>query len=172
MRKLVGIAIAIFGCFIWFGLIHHSEAKADVLIPILNPNAPAFEIKMPFTGVYTSTDGDVFENICMNSLANSGLKFIYQVGAKCIAAPRCPDCERGGNVCLGASEFYPGITMTVAKRSIILKCQRANALDYCGGSRGCVKKTSAEQERHRKQYGGGCYKQCEKVAACVYLTNR
>lgn len=174
MRKFTGITIVltVFGCYIWFGQTLHSEAKINTLPPVPDSNEPIFELSAVFIEKYVSIDGEVFEHICMNSLENKGLKFIQQVGAKCVAVPRCPDCGGDGNVCRGAEEFYPGITMALAKRSIIAKCQRANGLDYCGGSRGCVKKTRSEQDRHRQQYGGGCYKQCEKVAACVYLTNR
>ena len=94
-----------------------------------------------------------------------------QVGATCVASPYCPDCERGGNVCLGAKEFFGGLTVLVAKRYMIDKCRRANALDYCGGSRGCVRRTRQEQESHRARYGGGCYKSCEKSIVC-YIDSR
>jgi len=61
--------------------------------------------------------------------------------------------------------------MIVAKRNIIAKCFQANGLDYCGGSRGCMRMSREEQKRHKENYGGGCYRQCGKVAGC-YLDNR
>ena len=95
-----------------------------------------------------------------------------QVGTYCVARPNCPDCASGGNVCRGAEQFYPGLTYFLGgKKDIIRRCQQANALDYCGGSMGCVKQknwTPRDGERHRARYGGGCYKQCEKVAACAF----
>jgi hypothetical protein len=91
-----------------------------------------------------------------------------QIGVECVAVPQCPDCTRGGNVCRSAREFYGGlIGAAVAKKNIIAKCQKANALDYCGGSNGCMKLSMQDQKRHRERNGGGCYPQCERVARCV-----
>ncbi|MGH9931876.1 MAG: hypothetical protein ACREA9_21975 [Pyrinomonadaceae bacterium] len=93
---------------------------------------------------------------------------VVQFGVECVAVPQCPDCTRGGNVCRGAREFYGGpLGAAVAKKMIIAKCQKANALDYCGGSMGCMKLSSQDQRRHRERNGGGCYPQCERVAKCV-----
>ena len=92
---------------------------------------------------------------------------VVQVGVECVALPQCPDCTRAGNVCRGARQFYGGITAIIAKKNIIAECQRANALDYCGGSNGCMKLTSKDQQKHRTRYGGGCYPQCPRVAKCV-----
>ncbi|MDX6613585.1 MAG: hypothetical protein QOD75_2771 [Blastocatellia bacterium] len=95
-----------------------------------------------------------------------------QVGTYCAALPRCPDCVNGGNVCRGAEQFYPGLTYFLGgKKDIIRRCQQANALDYCGGSYGCVRQknwTPRDADRYMQRYGGGCYKQCEKVAACAF----
>lgn len=98
---------------------------------------------------------------------------LQQVGMKCSIHPRCPDCNGKGNVCLGATEFFPGVTVLAKGKALMVsKCRRANALDYCGGSRECVKKTRQEQERHKRNFAGGCYAQCqEKNVVCV-LTNR
>jgi len=96
-----------------------------------------------------------------------------QVGVKCYIYPRCPDCNGKGNVCSGAEEFFPGLTVIAKGKSLMVtKCRKANALDYCGGSRECVKKTREERQRHKNNNGGGCYAQCqEKNVTCV-LNNR
>lgn len=96
------------------------------------------------------------------------------VGVTCVASPYCPDCNSRGNVCRGVKEFFPGITALAAKKIMIDKCRRANSLDYCGGSYGCVRNrnwTPREAERYRAQYGGGCYKQCDKSVIC-YIDSR
>ena len=73
-------------------------------------------------------------------------------------------------MCRGVREFYGGLLgAAVAKRSIIAKCQQANALDYCGGSMGCMKLTPQDQKRQRDRNGGGCYPQCASVAKCVVM---
>jgi hypothetical protein len=97
-----------------------------------------------------------------------------QVGATCVANPYCPECDGRGNVCRTVKEFFPGITVLAAKRYMIDKCRRANGLDYCGGSYGCVRQknwTPRDGERHRAKYGGGCYKSCDKAVTC-YIDNR
>jgi hypothetical protein len=97
-----------------------------------------------------------------------------QVGATCVASPFCPDCARGGNVCRTVKQFFGGITVLAAKRYMIDQCRRANGLDYCGGSYGCVRQKNwspKEQERYRQRYGGGCYKSCDKSVVC-YLDSR
>ena len=97
-----------------------------------------------------------------------------QVGATCYASPRCPDCDGKGNVCTQTKEFFPGLTVLAAKRYMIDKCRRANALDYCGGSYQCVRQKGwnpQQAQRYREQHGGGCYKQCDTSVVCV-LDNR
>ena len=92
-----------------------------------------------------------------------------QVGVTCVASPYCPDCVNGGNVCQITKEFFGGITGVLAKKYMIEKCRRANALDYCGGSYGCVRKkgwTPQDGDRYRAKYGGGCYKSCDKSVVC------
>ena len=105
------------------------------------------------------------------TVGTAALNGAQQVGATCVATPQCPDCDGRGNVCLSAREFFPGLTVLAAKRYMVQKCRQANALDYCGGSRGCMKKSRDEQNRHRARYGGGCYKQCETAIHC-YIDNR
>ena len=95
------------------------------------------------------------------------------MGMKCVIYPRCPDCDGKGNVCSGAEEFFPGVTVIAkGKALMVTKCRKANALDYCGGSRGCMKKTREEQQRHRNSYGGGCYAQCQEKKRLLCLSNR
>ena len=114
-----------------------------------------------------------------SSTANSGIKGKPQrkpgvLGVTCVASPYCPDCGNRSNVCRTVKEFFPGITALAAKRIMIDKCRRANGLDYCGGSYGCVRRkgwTPQEQQRYRSQYGGGCYKQCDNSVIC-YIDSR
>jgi hypothetical protein len=92
-----------------------------------------------------------------------------QIGTMCVAVPQCPDCNGGGNVCRSVEQFYPGATYFLgARKDMTRRCQQANALDYCGGSRNCVRLSRQEQERHRVRYGGGCYAQCERSVACAF----
>lgn len=97
-----------------------------------------------------------------------------QVGARCYASPRCPDCNGRGNVCSVVQEFFPGVTVLAAKRFMIDKCRRANGLDYCGGSYQCVRQrgwTPQQGAQYKARYSGGCYKQCDNSVVCV-LANR
>jgi hypothetical protein len=92
-----------------------------------------------------------------------------QVGMRCVIYPRCPDCDEKGNVCRRVEQFFPGVTVLAKGKSLMVTlCRRAHALDYCGGSRACMRKTRQEQQSHRQKYGGGCYAQCqEKNVVCV-----
>lgn len=113
----------------------------------------------------------MFQKVNASLLSSSKLERPQQVGVTCKANPYCPDCPSGGNVCRGVQQFYGGVLAAAAKKDIIRRCRQANGLDYCGGSRGCVKLRREEANRHRARYGGGCYAQCERVAGC-YLDNR
>ena len=105
-----------------------------------------------------------------------GAAYGQQVGATCVASPYCPDCDGGSNVCQSAKEFFPGLTIVLARRYMIDKCKRANALDYCGGSYKCVRRkgwTPRDSNEYKKRYGGGCWKQCEDPKKIVcYIDNR
>ena len=173
MKRILMISMFLIICIIlvWFGQVQHSEARVETSSRQLSDISNT-QSALGFPMQFVITTDEAFSDIRKYLLSGLKLEMEQQVGARCRAVPHCPDCGGGGNVCRSVEEFYPGITMLVARRNIIAKCQRANGLDYCGGSRGCVKKPRAEQEQHRKQYGGGCYKQCERVAACVYFDNR
>lgn len=95
------------------------------------------------------------------------------VGATCYARPTCAECKSlstndpapGTNVCKQFEEFYPGITMALAKSHAIKKCQELNALDECGNH--CKDGTKV-----REKNGGGCYAQCATKTSCIYFDNR
>jgi hypothetical protein len=132
-------------------------------VAFTRPSNPATVTSVPT--VFATDDTQMSARVL--SLSYKDPSDAQQVGFRCVARPQCPDCTGGGNVCPGVEEFYPGITMLVAKKNIIYKCQHANGLDYCGGSRGCMKLKPEERKRHMERYGGGCYRQCEKVAVCI-----
>jgi hypothetical protein len=132
--------------------------------------------EMPFRAIdtllseFTATEDDSIslepKHVLWEGLTNG-----QQVGVTCKAYPSCPDCDGKGNVCMGAQGFYGGILAAGGKRDVIYKCQKANSLDYCGGSFKCVKLSRADQQRFRTAHGGGCYASCAKVAGC-YVDNR
>jgi hypothetical protein len=95
------------------------------------------------------------------------------VGATCSAKPSCPQCkdittndpEPGTNACKQFEEFYPGLTMVVARKHAIKRCQELNALDECGNH-------CQSNAKVREKNGGGCYAQCEAKTNCIYGDNR
>ena len=93
-----------------------------------------------------------------------------QLGMRCVLYPQCPDCDGKGNVCRPVEQFFPGGTVIAKGKSLLVTmCRNAHSLDYCGGSRACMKKTRQEQQSHKQRYGGGCYAQCqEKNVRCVF----
>jgi len=100
--------------------------------------------------------------------------FSQQQGFRCSIIPRCPDCDGGGNVCRGAEEFFPGATVLLrAKGVVVSKCKNANALDYCGGSYQCMRRYTREQrDRHKSNFFGGCFAQCKEQNVRCVLDNR
>lgn len=161
------LIIAICSCLIYFIQIYHSKAKTITPSEMITSKAGFLKPLDESIENITPSSFDVFDDIKDSMLENVLLNPNQQIGVRCEAYPRCPDCDGRGNVCSGATEFYGGIQAAVAIRSIITKCQRANALDYCGGSRVCVRKPPKEQADHKKRFGGGCYKQCSTVARCT-----
>jgi hypothetical protein len=95
------------------------------------------------------------------------------VGATCYAKPSCPECMKittndpapGTNACTHYENFYPGLTMAVAKEHAIKKCQELNALDECGNH-------CKDGNEVRRKSGGGCYAQCAEKTHCIYGDNR
>ncbi|CAN5439525.1 hypothetical protein BH20ACI1_BH20ACI1_14210 [soil metagenome] len=159
MKKILMllVIVAVCGCFILVNQNRRSEARTDT----------------DTTAVSVINDADVSEINYEENDKTFNVTPPQQVGMRCSIYPRCPDCAGKGNVCRGAEEFFPGVTVIAKGKSLMVsKCRQANALDYCGGSRGCMRKTRQEQERHKRNFGGGCYAQCqEKNVRCV-LDNR
>jgi hypothetical protein len=174
---MLSVAITSCACFMWLSYAHRTAAKAptssSVLVSEVNPDESA----PTFIGDFLLQDTNALGESILTSTLNMKFTNVQrrnpggQVGTKCIAVPRCPDCNGQGNVCRSVEQFYPGATYFLgAKKDMIRRCQQANALDYCGGSRNCVKLRREEQERHRARYGGGCYRQCESVVACAFVS--
>lgn len=164
MKKilLLSVGITVCACFIWVVRANHlsvgTTRSNQTTSQFNDPDVVAAAVSAISSG-----------------MANSAkpLESGQQVGMKCVIYPRCPDCDGRGNVCSGAEEFFPGVTVIAKGRALMVtKCRKANALDYCGGSRGCMKKTREEQQRHRNSYGGGCYAQCQEKNVYCVLSNR
>jgi hypothetical protein len=171
------VAITSCACFMWLNNAPHSAAKSPNPSPVIVPEIDSVESAPTFVGDLLLQDTNVLEEFMRTSWQHLKLTDTQrrnpdgQVGTKCIAVPRCPDCNGQGNVCRSAEQFYPGATYFLgAKKDMIRRCQQANALDYCGGSRNCVRLRREEQERHRANNGGGCYRQCERVVACAFVS--
>lgn len=152
MKKILMllVVVAVCGCFIWFFQNRRSEARTDTAATVVS------EI-----------------NYEENNEMSAFVPPPQQAGMRCSIYPRCPDCDGKGNVCFGAEEFFPGVTVLAKGKSLMVqKCRKANSLDYCGGSRACMKKTRQEQQRHKSNFGGGCYAQCKEENVRCVLDNR
>ena len=164
MKKnvLLFVGIIACACFIWLAQANRVSVGATTS----NRKASQSNESHADASVVSTISPDIVDSA---KPSESG----QQVGFKCVIYPQCPDCNGKGNVCRGAEEFFPGGTLLLkGKALMVTKCRKANALDYCGGSRECMKKTRAEQQRHKNNYGGGCYAQCqEKNVRCV-VNNR
>lgn len=92
------------------------------------------------------------------------------IGATCSSSAYCPHSRADtSNACFNVGpDFYPGVLMLAAKEAAIRKCQRANALDYCGAN-----ESGEERKKIEAEYSGGCYEQCSETAVlCIFGDNR